>query len=224
MDQHDSMSVEELDDIKVHSATKSKKLYWPDLNISTKQLVLSLKTDSGAEIITSLSSLSGNISSLLRPDRIYSNTSVDSFIISVILNENIKVLLNPWCCNITICLLWETWQNIDSIPQVQIQADSDSLYLDFGPEQIKIIKNVMEDCQLLLSELTTSSSKCKDNEKQIVLSTEQHYQDDLKAGAFQFVNGNADELPFPYQVSLPIFASLTQIWRKTNFLKYCFIT
>jgi len=39
------------------------------------------------------------------------------------------------------------------------------------------------------------------NEKQIVLSTEQHYKDDLKAGAFQFVDGTADELPFPYQVS-----------------------
>ncbi|XP_029039570.2 vacuolar protein sorting-associated protein 13B isoform X3 [Osmia bicornis bicornis] len=213
VDQHDSTSVEQLDDTKVHSVTKSKKLYWPDLNMSTKQLVLSLKTDSGAEIITSLSSLSGNISSLLRPDRIYSNTSVDSFIISVILNENIKVLLNPWCCNITICLLWETWQNIDSIPQVQIQADSDSLYLDFGPEQIKIIKNVMEDCQLLLSELTTSSSKCKDNEKQIVLSTEQHYQDDLKAGAFQFVNGNADELPFPYQVIFFTYPQQSMAWR-----------
>lgn len=176
----------------------------PDLSINTKQVVLSLKTDCGAEIISSLASFSGSISSLLRPDRIYSNSSIDSFIISAILNENIKVLLNPWCCNITVCLLWEPWQNTDSIPQVQIQADSDSLYLDFGPEQIKIIKNVMEDCQLLLNELTTSPSACKDTEKQIVLSTEQHYKDDLKAGAFQFVNGNADELPFPYQVRLLI--------------------
>lgn len=186
---------------------KPRKINLPDLSISTKQVVLSLKTDSSAEIIISLASLSGSISSLLRPDRIYSNSSIDSFIVSAILNGNIKVLLNPWCCNITVCLLWEPWQNADSIPQVQIQADSDSLYLDFGPEQIKIIKNVMEDCQLLLNEMKASPSKCKDNEKQIVLSTEQHYKDDLKAGAFQFVNGNADELPFPYQVSSAIFLS-----------------
>ncbi|XP_012153493.2 vacuolar protein sorting 13B isoform X2 [Megachile rotundata] len=211
--QHESTSSEHFDDIKIPSVTKSKRMTSPDLHISTKQVVLSLKTDSGAEIIASLSSLSGNISSLLRPDRIYSNTSVDSCIISVILNENIKVLLNPWCCNVTICLLWETWQNTDSIPQVQVQADSDSLYLDFGPEQIKILKSVVEDCQLLLSELTLSSSKSKDSGKQIVLSTEQHYQDDLKAGAFQFVNGNADELPFPYQVIFFTYPQQSMAWR-----------
>lgn len=198
--QYEIMS-EQDDNVKKSSVMKSKKINWPDMNICTKQIVVSLKTDSGAEIIASLASLSGNISSLLRPDRIYSNTSVDSFIISAILNGNIKVLLNPWCCNITICLLWETWLNVESIPQIQVQADSDSLYLDFGPEQMKIIKNVMEDVQLLLNELTRSSSRYKTNEKQIVLSTEQHYKDDLKAGAFQFVNGNADELPFPYQVN-----------------------
>ncbi|KZC08609.1 Vacuolar protein sorting-associated protein 13B [Dufourea novaeangliae] len=213
MSERESTPIDHLDDTGVPPATKTKKLNWPDLNINTKQVVLSLKTDSGAEIIISLASLSGSVTSLLRPDRIYSSTSVDSFIVSAILNENIKVLLNPWCCNITVCLLWEPWQNANSIPQIQVQADSDSLYLDFGPEQIKIIKNVMEDCQLLLNELTTTPSESKSNEKQIVLSTEQHYKDDLKAGAFQFVNGNADELPFPYQVVFFACPQQSMAWR-----------
>ncbi|XP_076678481.1 vacuolar protein sorting 13B isoform X2 [Andrena cerasifolii] len=212
MNQYESPT-EQFDDAKAPSVAKPRKINLPDLSISTKQVVLSLKTDSSAEIIISLASLSGSISSLLRPDRIYSNSSIDSFIVSAILNGNIKVLLNPWCCNITVCLLWEPWQNADSIPQVQIQADSDSLYFDFGPEQIKIIKNVMEDCQLLLNEMKASPSKCKDNEKQIVLSTEQHYKDDLKAGAFQFVNGNADELPFPYQVVFFAYPQQSMAWR-----------
>lgn len=180
---------------------KSKKFNVPDLHLSTKQIVLSLKTDTGAEIIISLASLNGNLSTLVRPDRIYSSLSIDSFIISAILNGNIKVLLNPWCCNITTCLLWESSYNNEVIPQIQIQADSESLYLDFGPDQIKIIKMVMRDCQLLLSEFSSLSASESKNEKQIILSTEQHYKDDLKAGAFQFVDGTADELPFPYQVS-----------------------
>ncbi|XP_026672531.1 vacuolar protein sorting-associated protein 13B isoform X2 [Ceratina calcarata] len=191
----------------------TKKAYWPDLNMCTKQIVLSLKTDSGAEILISFASLSGNISSLSRPDRIYSNTSIDSFIVSATLNGNVKVLLNPWCCNVTVCLLWESWLNIDSVPQIQIQADSDSLYIDFGPEQIKIIRNVMEDCQLLLNELTARPAKSKNDEKQLVLSTEQHYKDDLKAGAFQFVNGNAEELPFPYQVIFFTYPQQSMAWR-----------
>lgn len=181
--------------------TKSRKFSVPDLHLSTRQIVLSLKTDSGAEIIGSLASLNGSLSTLSRPDRIYSNLSVDSFIVSAILNSNIKVLLNPWCCNITTCLLWESSYSTEIIPQIQIQADSESLYLDFGPDQIKIIKMVTQDCQLLLSEFASFSERESKNEKQIVLSTEQHYKDDLKAGAFQFVDGTADELPFPYQVS-----------------------
>jgi len=63
------------------------------------------------------------------------------------------------------------------------------------------MKMVIQDCQLLLTELTSFSANKNKDEKQIVLSTEQHYKDDLKAGAFQFVDGTADELPFPYQVS-----------------------
>jgi len=180
---------------------KSRKISVPDLHLNTRQIVLSLKTDTGAEIIISLASLNGNLSTLLRPDRIYSNLSIDSFIVSAILNGNIKVLLNPWSCNVTTCLLWESSYNNEIIPQIQIQADSDNLYLDFGPDQIKIMKMVIQDCQLLLNEFASLSTNENKNEKQIVLSTEQHYKDDLKAGAFQFVDGTADELPFPYQVS-----------------------
>ncbi|XP_050449510.1 intermembrane lipid transfer protein VPS13B isoform X1 [Cataglyphis hispanica] len=193
--------------------TKSRKFIIPDLHLNTKQIVLSLKTDTGAEIIISLASLNGNLSTLMRPDRIYSNLSIDSFIISAIFNGNIKVLLNPWCCNITTCLLWESSYNSEVISQIQIQADSESLYLDFGPDQIKIIKMVMQDCQLLLNEFTSFSKSESKNEKQIVLLTEQHYKDDLKAGAFQFVDGTADELPFPYQVVFFAYPQQAMAWR-----------
>ncbi|XP_070530231.1 intermembrane lipid transfer protein VPS13B isoform X2 [Cardiocondyla obscurior] len=192
--------------------TKSRKFGVPDLHLNTKQIVLSLKTDIGAEIIISLASLNGNLSTLLRPDRIYLNVAIDSFIVSAILNENIKVLLNPWCCNVTTCLLWESYSS-EIIPQIQIQADSESLYLDFGPDQIKIMKMVMQDCQLLLNEFASLSTSKNKNEKQIALSTEQHYKDDLKAGAFQFVDGTADELPFPYQVVFFVYPQQSMAWR-----------
>ncbi|EZA51369.1 Vacuolar protein sorting-associated protein 13B [Ooceraea biroi] len=209
--------VEEADaanmDSQNSAVPKSKKISVPDLNLSTKQIVLSLKTDSGAEIISSLASLSGNLSTLLRPDRIYSNLSIDSFIVSAILNGNIKVLLNPWCCNVTTCLLWESSYSSEIIPQIQIQADSESLYLDFGPDQIKIMKMVIQDCQLLLRELASFSASENKDEKQLVLSTEQHYKDDLKAGAFQFVDGTADELPFPYQVVFFAYPQQAMAWR-----------
>ncbi|XP_039314180.1 vacuolar protein sorting-associated protein 13B [Solenopsis invicta] len=202
-----------LDSQNLVAPTKSRKFSIPDLHLNTRQIVLSLKTDTGAEIIISLASLNGNLSTLLRPDRIYSNLSIDSFIVSAILNGNIKVLLNPWCCNVTTCLLWESSYSSEIIPQIQIQADSESLYLDFGPDQIKIMKMVMQDCQLFLNEFASLSTSENKNEKQIVLSTEQHYKDDLKAGAFQFVDGTADELPFPYQVVFFVYPQQAMAWR-----------
>ncbi|KAL6262831.1 hypothetical protein P5V15_005621 [Pogonomyrmex californicus] len=202
-----------IDSQNLTAPTRARKFCVPDLHLNTRQIVLSLKTDTGAEIIISLASLNGNVSTLVRPDRIYSNLSIDSFIISAILNGNIKVLLNPWCCNVITCLLWESSYNSETIPQIQIQADSESLYLDFGPDQIKIMKMVMQDCQLLLTEFTSLSTSENKNEKQIVLSNEQHYKDDLKAGAFQFVDGTADELPFPYQVVFFVYPQQAMAWR-----------
>ncbi|KAK2583878.1 hypothetical protein KPH14_001152 [Odynerus spinipes] len=196
-----------------NSLFKYKKMHLPDLNLNTKQIVLSLKTNYGSEIIISLATLNGNVSTLLRPDRIFSNVSIDSFIISAILNGSMKVLLNPWCYNVTVCLLWESWQDVEAVPQIQIQADSDSIYLDIGPDQIKIIKTVIQDCQLLLSNFQTSNVGNSTREMQVVLSTEQHYKDDLKAGAFQFIDGTGDELPFPYQVIFFTYPQQAMAWR-----------
>ncbi|XP_024883780.1 uncharacterized protein LOC112464158 [Temnothorax curvispinosus] len=103
----------DMDSQNIAVPTKSRKFSVPDLHLNTRQVVLSLKTDTGAEIITSLASLNGNLSTLLRLDRIYSNLSIDSFIVSAILNGNIKVLLNPWCCNFVCGFLYVTFAHSD---------------------------------------------------------------------------------------------------------------
>ncbi|XP_066581689.1 intermembrane lipid transfer protein VPS13B isoform X2 [Prorops nasuta] len=195
------------------SSATSEKLKIPDFNLNTKQIVLSLRTDLGSEIIISLSAMASCTSTLIRPDRIYSNMSIDSLIISAILNDSIKVLLNPWCCNLTVYFVWESWQENDALPQIQLQADSESIYLDFSPDQIKILKTVVEDCQILFNELSVSSTTEEIDEKQLILSAEQHYKDDLKAGAFQFIDGNAEELPFPYQVIFFNYPQQAMAWR-----------
>ncbi|XP_015594814.1 vacuolar protein sorting-associated protein 13B isoform X2 [Cephus cinctus] len=195
------------------TSIKSKKYNVPNINLTTKQIVLSLVTDSGSETMISFSALSGNISNAIRPERIYGNLALDSFIISVILDGKIKVLLNPWCCNITVYLVWEAWQDPDSVPQIQIQADSDSIYFDFGPEQIKIVKTVIDDCQMILRQFIPQAVENKITEIQSGRMSEQHYKDDLKAGAFQFIDGNADELPFPYQVVFFTHPQQAMAWR-----------
>ncbi|XP_012268331.2 intermembrane lipid transfer protein VPS13B isoform X1 [Athalia rosae] len=195
--------------------TLHNKYNIPDLNISTKQIVLSINTDSGSEILISLSALTGNTSTAIRPERIYQNVSLDSLIISVVLHGNIKVLLNPWCCNITLYLLWEPWQDVDTVPQIQIQADSESLYLDIGPEQMKIMSTVIQDCQIIATSFNQPPTEEGQTQvkRAVTSNSDQHYKDDLKAGAFQFIDGNGDELPFPYQVIFLTCPQQAMAWR-----------
>ena len=172
----------------------------PDFNLITKQLVFAFTSHSGAEIILSLASLAGSVLNVIRPERIYGNVTLDSFVISATFDNNMKVFLNPWCCNVTVCLLWESWQDADSFPQIQIQADSDSIHLNCGPQHIQIIKTVLLDCQEIWNQYTSKPQRHKTQEKASSPITEQHYKDDLKSGVFQFVDGSADDLPLPYQV------------------------
>lgn len=81
--------------------------------------------------------------------------------------------------------------------------------IDISPEQLKCL-------DVVINEIHEFNSSSNDEElEESVSSTEslgrkfsdkeQHYKDDLRAGAFQFVDAaseNADELPLPYQVSL----------------------
>ena len=66
----------------------------------------------------------------------------------------------------------------------------------------------MADCQEVLAKLGSQNTEQVNEGDSVSFTThEQHYKDDLKSGAFQFVDGNAEELPFPYQV-IKLFHSL----------------
>lgn len=181
-----------------------RKYNVPDVNVTSKQFVISFRSDSDAELLLSLSSLSGSITNVARPEKIYGNLALDSLIVSTILDSEMTVLLNPCSCNATICLVWESWQCSASSPQIQIQAESDCIYMDLGPKHILIIKSVLADYEKIMGKISSGNGRQSTNlyeeDSAIFTTHEQHYKDDLKSGAFQFVDGTAEELPFPYQV------------------------
>lgn len=193
----------ESEEISQISSRKSNKILFPELHLNTKQIVVSLITNCCSEIILSMSSISGNTSSVIRPERTFGYLAFDSIVISVMNNCRLRVLLNPWSCGITSCLLWEAWQESNALPHIQVQADSESIYLEIGPEQIRNIQSAISDCQLILDKFkdNKSTNVPKKEETSGHKIVEQHYKDDLKAGAFQFTDGSADELPLPYQVN-----------------------
>lgn len=132
---------------------------------------------------------------------IYGNVSLDSFIISTALENKIKVLLNPWSCSASFSLLYETWLSTDMIHQTQIQAESNGIYIDIGPKHIQIIETIANEISELAARVLPPTKIMKSDKRAETPVTEQHYTDDLKSGAFQFVNGSTEEFPFPYQVN-----------------------
>ncbi|XP_008205594.1 vacuolar protein sorting-associated protein 13B isoform X1 [Nasonia vitripennis] len=194
-----------------------RKYNVPDVNVTSKQLVISFKSDSNAELLFSLSSLSGSITNVARPEKMYGNLAWDSLIVSTILDSEMAVLLNPCSCNATICLVWESWQCSASSPQIQIQAESDCVYLDLGPKHILIIKSILTDYEKIMAKISSGDGRQLTNlyeeDSAIFTTHEQHYKDDLKSGAFQFVDGTAEELPFPYQVVFFSIPHQAMAWR-----------
>ncbi|XP_012288372.1 vacuolar protein sorting-associated protein 13B [Orussus abietinus] len=186
--------------------------YSPDFALTTKQIVLSFQVDSGSEVLFSLAALSGNVSTLNRPDRICGNVSIDSFVVSSILDNRITVLLNPWCCCVT-AFFSKSSNSSDTFPRLQLQADSDSIYVVVGPRQIKIINELLHDFQEIYDRFVPNSKSNEDMDDQGKVTTEQYYKDDLKAGAFQFIDGNSDELPLPYQVAFYSQPRQAMAWR-----------
>lgn len=148
-----------------------------------------------------------------RPERLGLTSSLGCVTITMVKDESKRLVLNPWSLSTSVSLFWEAWQSSESEPQVQIVAESDCLILDISPEQIRTVEMVIKDVQEFLAILPFEHSDNGGNILPIEVflkksSTEkdQHYKDDLRAGAFQFVDAgtteNADNLPLPYQVSL----------------------
>lgn len=179
---------------------KNQKYNIPNFSIATKQCVVLFQSEDNMEATVSLASINATLVNM--GSEIYGNLCLDSFVISTVLNNNIKVLLNPWSCNVNVNLLYETWLSSEAILQTQIQAESNGIYLDLGPKQIHIIQTIAGEIGELTKRILPPTKIASNGKRADSPVMEQHYTDDLKSGAFQFVNGSEEEFPFPYQVIL----------------------
>ncbi|CAH0555543.1 unnamed protein product [Brassicogethes aeneus] len=173
------------------------------VNITFDQLLFAAKSPTGHEVLLSFNNLKNELQLFSRPEKI-TNSCTLSCITLVVVRENFKkILLNPWTLSFEVCLFWESWQTADSEPQVQVSAESDCIVFDVSPDHVECVEMVLKDLQGFLKALP---AKKKSHDRIGGIETaekDQYYKDDLRAGAFQFVDANmnnADELPLPYQV------------------------
>lgn len=147
-----------------------------------------------------------------RPERLGLSCNLRCVTLTMIKDDIKRLILNPWSLSTNISLFWEAWQTSETEPQIQIITESDCLVIDISPEQIKAVEMFIKDVKEFLSILPfdehskNSIPLLEIPQNKLSTEKEQHYKDDLRAGAFQFVDAgtseNADELPLPYQVCL----------------------
>ncbi|XP_065172744.1 intermembrane lipid transfer protein VPS13B-like, partial [Atheta coriaria] len=177
------------------------------INLKLSQMVLAMHTKNDVEVSVAFSSLTNNLSIQNRPEKLLNTTSIECMTIGCVSNGTSKLILNPWSTSFEVTLFWESWQSMNSSPQTQISAESDAIVLDISPDQVLNIQDLLEDIQELSRNFPKNSEDTskmrKEPSKGPVTEKEQHYKDDLRAGAFHFVDStsnNIDELPLPYQV------------------------
>ncbi|GLH10327.1 Vacuolar protein sorting-associated protein 13 [Gryllus bimaculatus] len=217
------------------------------ITISTEQIVIAItavKDEEVGELLFNLSGMNGNLSAIATgtrgvPERISAHANVRCLTVTTKICGASHLLLNPWSFNVEGCVAWEAW-HLNS-PLVTLTVDSDCIFVDLGPDHLRSLLTIHAEYASLTGQMraapepipipsftiedrlpssssssTTTSSGSGNNGSN---DLEQQYRDDLRAGAFQFVDAVAgggssrrEEMPLPYQV---VFSASppTMAWR-----------
>ncbi|KAF5296670.1 hypothetical protein FQR65_LT10210 [Abscondita terminalis] len=191
-----------------------------NINFNVAQIALVGKTGDGPEVTLSLSKLKNKLTISKRPERLINVTLLEGVALGVLKDGVTKSLLNPWTVSLEVNLSWESWQPIDSNPLVHVSIESDCIMLDISPQQINFVNIVIKDLtEFFISNLTYTEANynlVRNTTKGASSEKEQFYKDDLRAGAFQFVDSTTDnvsELPLAYQVMFWKKRILAMAWR-----------
>nr|CAD7265225.1 unnamed protein product [Timema shepardi] len=195
---------------QTQSMVQLQHLLWQvsEMSVKTQQIVLSMETTEGFKVLLSLLDLTCGVSYQSRQvDRVTGNVAVNSLTITTYWKNYPRLLLNPWTFAVNVCLAWEPWCKNEATPQIQVTADSDCILIDVGPEHLRCLHYVWQEYKHLIECFSLNNSTQHNDTRSKVSDSlpdqEQHYRDDLRAGAFQYLdstNTSRDELPLPYQV------------------------
>nr|XP_029723384.1 vacuolar protein sorting-associated protein 13B-like [Aedes albopictus] len=168
----------------------------------------------------SLSSIHSTLRVQERPARMTFNLDLEELIFS----QGSFVIMHPFSFKLQASLTQEYWKRD---PLIQIKLNSTYLQLDFNPNNLEEVQRMSELFHEILDKkssedvagsasVTASANMTPSRENLIPLTApgfsrrdstkgvqEEHYQDDLRAGAFQFIESSrSNELPLPYQIKI----------------------
>ena len=128
---------------------------------------------------------------------------------------NRHLFLRPWTFSISSLMSW-----IDHGPVFNVRAQSEVLRLGVGPNHILALNAISTHLQENCPEFFGTSQSSSKQESSVVgnvvkllsppttsnesdVKNDQHYIDDLRAGAFQYVEADSADHTKPYQVDQP---------------------
>lgn len=158
-----------------------------------------------------ISQLSANCLIQERPQRM----TIGALIKGVSARTNQLTLIHPAALQGTVVISKEFWQKS---PVITVSGGCSFLQIDVGPKNIICLQAILKSFEggrketeihekHLIETLQTIDTKTSTDRirlttpKPVIEVAEEYYQDDLRAGAFQFVEISSDRnLPLPYQI------------------------
>ncbi|KAK3850769.1 hypothetical protein Pcinc_042542 [Petrolisthes cinctipes] len=127
-------------------------------------------------------------------------------------SQKLQPFLKPWTVSGEVKLLWLQWS---AEPYVEVKVDTETLALEVGPEHLFCLSDILNHVSPLMFETggTTHGKPPPTSPRHHRDKPPHHdilYQDDLRAGIFQYVS-LALEDPRPYQVVFDKMAG-TMVW------------
>lgn len=196
------------------------------LNLFIAQTTVECTLGKEYDVKVSFSKIKSSIEISDRPEKIIFDLVIKAFM----MNTGTFIILHPVSPQIKGTLIQENWQKN---PLLSFTLSLNCLVIDIGPENINNflkIQKAFEKCLKIYERKEKISfdfiQKPIENYENITLiptpkyqrksstMTEEHYQDDLRAGAFQFIETLKEtDLPLPYQILIITKESGVICWR-----------
>lgn len=178
------------------------------INCSTNQVVVNVKAHE-YEFKFAVAELKGKIKAVDRPEKIETSCEI---IHMTVLNRS-KIILHPLTAQMKMKIVQEYWKKD---PIMHVNVNSNFVRLDIGFDVVKdarVCSKLFEEVFRRRNQSSPVEPKCPFNSKLIPLppqvfsnqvhSSIEHFQDDLRSGAFQFIETSSlRDLPLPYQIQI----------------------
>lgn len=172
------------------------------MNLTTQQIFFQLSTENNNNIVLSIESILYKLNCLWRKpsERMNGEITLNSVTISVghdySNNNTNELILHPWTMTLEIILSSDPWVPEYLRPTKQLKILTDYISFHISPDHYNTLKLMWNEYKYLFEYNKNTTKK----QNQSSESDEQFYQDDLRAGAFQFIETTNSDLPLPYQI------------------------